>query len=105
MGVATAQAAQKAYFLAVATTLPDADAVLAANYAIERWDAAATTLANQEAQELQSYSISGRSASYKEGDNMLSGVAQLLAEVRACLSDGNVSICDNSQSHSTGGRV
>lgn len=95
MSVATALAAQKAQFDADAATLTDTRLQVSANLAIERWYASASALATEEANALQSYSISGRSVTRKNLDDMRATVDRLRAEVEALLFGGNVKLADN----------
>lgn len=99
MSVTTALAAMKAQFDLDAAQLTDTRRALDATLAIERWHAAATALATEETNAIQSYSISGRSVSRKPSDDQRMTVERLLCEVKACLFGGNLKVADCRYGH------
>jgi len=94
MSITTALAAQKAQFEADAAALTDTRLALEVSVLIERWYAAATMQAREEANAIQSYGVSGRQVTKRPGGELAMSVARLRSEIEACLFGGPIKVVD-----------
>jgi hypothetical protein len=101
MSVSTALTAMYNQYVADAATLSDSRRVLQANLAIERWYAAATAHATEEANAIQSYTIAGRSISRRAIGDLARAADTLRVEVEGILYARGSVLIDMSQADAT----
>jgi hypothetical protein len=94
MSITTALAAQKAQFEADAVTLSDTRLALDVAVLIERWHGAATALAAEEANPIESYGISGRNVQRRKLTELSNKVDQLRSSIEAALFGGGAKLAD-----------
>ena len=94
MSLTTALAAQKAQFEEDAAALSDTRLALDVAVLIERWHGAATALAAEEANPIESYGISGRTVQRRNLTELSNKVDQLRGSIEAALFGGGAKLAD-----------
>jgi VIT1/CCC1 family predicted Fe2+/Mn2+ transporter len=94
MSLTTALAAKKARYETHMAALSDTDLALEVAVRIERWYAALTALAAEEANPIESYGISGRTVQRRKLTELSNLVDQLQSSIEAALFGGGAKLAD-----------